>query len=62
MDRIDEAKVRPTNSVLNNLIAEHAQKARRVYATRTAGDFTFTGLLGEFTLALKSNGLLNEEQ
>lgn len=41
------------------LTRQYADKLRQIYEDRTAGDFTFYGLLVEFALALNGEGRVN---
>lgn len=41
--------------LIDRLVAEYAQEARRVYDERVAGDYTFTGIIGLFLYSLKEH-------
>ncbi len=44
----------PTQPNPDDLIDEYAEKLQRIYDHETAGDYTFVGLLAEFTRKLLS--------
>lgn len=41
---------------IEDLIDEYADEAARIYRERTAGDFTWTGLLGDFFRRVQEAG------
>jgi hypothetical protein len=46
---------------MDELIAEGARQLQEIYDNRTAGDFTFTGVLSEFARAVQRELSVNDD-